>query len=54
MAGKGRHFEFHGAFKRKETADYRAELVKLTSGGRAFVRRIRVRGEVRYVVLVPR
>ncbi len=48
MAGSGRKVKFHGAFKLKSKAKAKERRV----GG--FVRRIRVRGHTRYVVMTRR
>jgi hypothetical protein len=46
-AGKGRRFSFHGAFgtKAKAAAKERSE------GRGAFIRRVKIRGKTRYVVM---
>lgn len=48
MAGKGRSFVFHGAFASKTNAKKKERKV------RGFVKRIRVRGQTRWVVLTRR
>lgn len=45
MAGKGKRFNFHGAFKRKEDAKRKEKQV----GG--FIKTIKVRGHTRYSVM---
>lgn len=46
MAGKGKQFVFHGAFKRKADAVRKERRVK-----GAFIRKIKVRGQTRYAVM---
>lgn len=45
MAGRGRKFTFHGAFKSKKKAVRKEHAV----GG--FIRKKRIRGHTRYVVM---
>lgn len=49
MAGVGRKVRFHGAFKTKAKA--KRKEAKLKNG---FIRRIRVRGRTRFVVMSRR
>lgn len=49
MAGRGRKFTFHGAFARKIDAEVKSDQFR-----QAFVRRVRIRGKTRYLVLVRR
>lgn len=49
MAGKGRKFTFHGAFGSKAKAEAKEKKLK-----RAFIRRIKVRGQTRFLVLQRR
>jgi hypothetical protein len=48
MAGKGKKFEFHGSFKRKDAAVRREKAV----GG--FIREQRIDGKMRYFVLTAK
>ena len=46
MAGKGKKFRFHGAFGSKAAA-----VRKERSTPRSFIRKRRIRGDTRYVVM---
>jgi len=48
MAGKGRKFKFHGAFKSKADAVRKERAV----GG--FIREFKVKGQTRYTVMTER
>ena len=48
MAGQGRKFTFHGAFDRKEDAKREEKKVH------GFIRRAKIRGHLRYVVMKPK
>lgn len=49
MAGKGRKVSFHGAFATKAKA-----LKKEAKVSRSFIRRVKIRSKVRYVVMKRR
>ena len=48
MAGKGKLFKFHGAFKSKRAAVRKEGLVH------GFIRKVSIKGHRRYVVLTPK
>jgi len=48
MAGQGRKFTFHGAYKEKEDAVREEKKVH------GFIRREKIKGHLRYVVMKPK
>lgn len=46
MAGRGRKFKFHGAFKSKRKA-----MAKERAGNNRFIRETKIKGHRRYIVM---
>ena len=49
MAGRGRKLNFHGAYAEKAKARRKEHRVR-----GAFIRRVRIKGVIRYLVMSPR